>query len=183
MRSLKMTPIQLERWFAKVEKSDGCWLWTGHCSSGARGDYGRVKINGELWSAHRASYAQFVAPIPDGLFVLHRCDVPRCVRPDHLFLGTHDDNMEDMRKKGRVVTPDRSGSANGNARLTDEKVREIIALLPTHNNKQIAALYGVSHHQISLIRRGKSWMHIERDVAKPYASLRRATDFTGVSNG
>lgn len=172
MLDLKLTDKQLSRFMAKVEKleGDGCWLWTG--SLDTKG-YSQLRVNNMRLRGHRVAYVQFVEPIPDGMLVCHHCDVPRCVRPDHLFLGTNSDNMQDMLAKGRANYAEQVGGANRNARLNDEMVREIIALFPTHNNKQIAALYGVSHGAVSLIRRGKSWTHIERDVAKPYASLRR----------
>lgn len=85
-----------ERFWARVDKSGCCWVWTGSCNNKG---YGR--FDGEY--AHRFSWRLLSGPIPDGLNVLHRCDNPPCVRPDHLFLGTVSDNARDMWAKGRGV--------------------------------------------------------------------------------
>lgn len=91
-----------------VEKDGpkGCWLWTGRRSNG----YGRCSFRGRSMMAHRASWIMARGPIPAGLLVLHDCDVPNCVNPDHLFLGTYKTNMDDMYAKGRGPVGDRNGS-------------------------------------------------------------------------
>lgn len=88
----------VERFWERVQKDDGCWEWTGATSAAGYGVFGK---NTKLWFAHRFSYELSNGPIPDGMFVCHQCDNPRCVRPDHLFLGSHKDNMKDMCLKGR----------------------------------------------------------------------------------
>lgn len=94
----KRRPLK-DRFWSKVQKTDGCWEWTG--SRRPKG-YGVFAVNGaRRESAHRVAYALFIGPISAGFFVCHRCDNPRCVRPDHLFLGTQADNMRDMHAKGR----------------------------------------------------------------------------------
>lgn len=89
-----------DRFWAKVHKTDTCWLWTGATSVG----YGMFKHTGlnATVSVHRLAYETLVALIPPGLHVCHRCDVPTCVNPAHLFVGTHRDNMRDSSAKGRA---------------------------------------------------------------------------------
>jgi hypothetical protein len=91
-----------ERLWAKVDKSEGCWLWQG--ATAGEDNYGYIlgEDSKTLIRAHRAAWLVTFGPIPDGLFVLHKCDTPLCVCPDHLFLGTHLENMADRDAKGRV---------------------------------------------------------------------------------
>lgn len=100
-----LTPKVIFRFAARLSSTkSGCVKWSGAC--GERG-HGMIRIRGKVVGAHRVSWMIANGDIPDGLFVLHRCDNPPCVKPSHLFLGTQADNMEDMRAKGR----DRTGAA------------------------------------------------------------------------
>jgi len=143
-------PSEEIRFWAKVEKGEGgaCWKWLG-CKNN---DYGmiRSKQPSICNMAHRLSYTLHYGKIPDGLDVLHKCDNPECTNPDHLFLGTHQDNMLDAAKKGRLAS-----------KLTDENVREIMLKLSLGEKKaRIAEFYGIKSSTLSCILSGKSWSHV-----------------------
>lgn len=107
----------LERFYSKVHKTDACWNWLGAVDGRGYGKF--VTWNGKKHKYHIASRFSWVitnGPIPPGLFVLHHCDNPICVRPDHLFLGTAKINSQDMKQKGRHAF--RVGAANPNAKLS-----------------------------------------------------------------
>lgn len=91
-------PTDTERFWAKVDRTGACWLWVAGVD---RRGYGRFWARGHQHGAHREAYRLTYGEIPDGLFVCHRCDTPLCVRPSHLFLGSHAENMQDMVQKGR----------------------------------------------------------------------------------
>jgi hypothetical protein len=88
-----------DRFWARVEKTEGCWIWTGSLFSGSQ--YGQVKQNGKTKQVHRVSWELHFGPIPESMCVCHKCDNPPCVRPDHFFLGTNYDNTMDSVIKGR----------------------------------------------------------------------------------
>ena len=96
----KLRTTYIDQFISRIEiNADGCWLWKG----GQSGDYGQFwKENYDRCKAHRASYEIFIGEIPDGMDVCHTCDVKKCVRPTHLFVGTRKDNMQDASSKGRI---------------------------------------------------------------------------------
>lgn len=141
--------------YIHYEPMSGCWLWGG--SANDRG-YSQITVNGKPKYVHRISYEIHVGQIPDGLFVCHKCDVSACVNPDHLFLGTPKDNVDDMIQKGRKVV--QIGEECSRAKLTEEEVLQILD--DARSNPEIAKDYNVVPHTISDIKLGKTWKHIER---------------------
>ncbi len=163
--------LYVNRFMAKniPEPNSGCWLWLG-ANSGKDG-YGVFFLRGKNQKAHRASFLLFNGQIPEDMHVLHKCDVPCCVNPSHLFLGTHLDNMKDKKSKGRVARicglkngrytkphMNAVGERNGQSKLTEEDVHRIRK--SSKNNCQLGREYGVSNVLISQIRLRKSWRHI-----------------------
>lgn len=170
------------RFWSKVDQTqEGCWLWQGTLFTQG---YGCFKIAGKLHKAHRLAYTFAKGTIPLGLFVCHHCDNPRCVHPDHLFLGTIRDNVLDSVRKGRWATGDRSGARthperlvrgnkhwshlhpecrqgerNGRSVLSREQVAEIRARYALGSISQLALSeeYKVAQTTISAIVRCKNW--------------------------
>lgn len=169
-----MTKSVLDRYLSYIEINPltNCWEWTASLSNG----YGRFKVKGRMVKVHRWSYSYFKGFKDSTLQVLHKCDNPKCSNPDHLFEGTHTDNMRDMSSKGRARGngKDNKGSENPSSKLEEDKVKLIIEDLPLFNNKELGLKFGVSHGTISLIRRGKTWKHLPRKtISKKYESIKR----------
>lgn len=122
--SQHMSEKDIERFWSKVDirDHDDCWGWKGSRAK-RRGGYGIFSWNSDTWKAHRVAWALTNGPIQTGLSVLHKCDNPSCVNPNHLFLGTDGDNNRDMDAKGRRVPP--RGERNAHAKLTADKAKEI----------------------------------------------------------
>jgi len=114
------------------EPMSGCWLWM-HGVKDEKHPYGVVTLKGKKIKAHRLSYILHKGPIPDGMHVLHKGDNPVCCNPDHLFVGTHTDNMKDMLNKGRRKTS--KGEDGGTSKLSSENVIEIKRKLNIHGKK------------------------------------------------
>ena len=148
-----------ERFWSRVDSSDpdGCWLW----AAGAfEGGYGAMVYGGKLCKASRIAWELTNGPIPDGLWVLHRCDNPPCCNPAHLFIGTPRDNTHDALRKGRWCrTP---GEARWSAKLRDVDVIDIRnRYVPRKVTlKDLADEYGVTFQLISMIVNRKIWTHI-----------------------
>lgn len=125
-----------------------CWIWMGATKPGVW-NYGKFWLNGSLRKAHRAAWTLYRGEIPDGMFVCHTCDVPLCVNPAHLFLGTPADNMADMATKGRDLEG-RVTQGRKIARLSPEQVVEIRGSALSHG--QLAKQFGVSRTTIYSIK-------------------------------
>ena len=144
--------------FTKIE--GGCWLW---CGGKHRLGYGLFKFNGKTRTTHRISWELHRGPIPSGLCVLHKCDVPACVNPEHLFLGTVDDNNKDKSTKGRCATNIHTyGELHWGARLTTKEVQEIRQLYSSGGitQKSLGIRFGVGQAAIWQIVNRKRWKHI-----------------------
>lgn len=154
-----MTPKRTAEFFKSLNKTDSCWNWR---SSAYWDGYGMFSVNGKQRRAHRVSWEIHNSKIPEGLFVLHRCDNRKCVRPSHLFLGTKKDNSLDMVSKGRHRHQVFHGERHPNAKLSDSVIREIRAIANTFlTQKQIGEIYGVSDVLVGLIIRRKAWAHVK----------------------
>lgn len=180
--------LAIERFLNYVHKSDdlvGCWLWT---SATNKDGYGQFSVAGRTVQAHRWGYEYFMGEIPGGLQVLHNCpdgDNPRCVNPEHLWLGTHAENMADMARKGRSIAqahPEKMGRGethwshnqpekrqrgekNSAAKLTDFLVRDILRRYARGGvtQRELSRDYHVSRSNIGLIVTRKIWTHVEMD--------------------
>lgn len=146
---------EAEFWAAVEQADDGCWLWMR--SVDTRG-YGNLMWRGKTMRAHRVAYELIAGPIPagegwHGRVVMHACDNKRCCNPDHLSLGTHADNMADMRLKQRADR--KNGERNGRAILTQQDVAAIRA--DQRSLRAITADYPVSRSAIQRIKAGRAW--------------------------
>jgi hypothetical protein len=137
------------------EPNSGCWLWFGTvCKEG----YGQLSEGGKnchrYHRAHRLSHELFKGPVPKDMYVLHSCDMPCCVNPDHLRIGTQKDNGRDKVIRNRAAKGERQGSAKLNA----EQVLEI--RLDKRSPPQIAKDYGITRQQVGNIQEFRHWRHI-----------------------
>ncbi len=164
----------------EIDPDRGCWLWT---KSVIRG-YGTLGagICGQA-RAHRAAYEAFIGPIPDGMVVCHRCDVPRCINPSHLFLGSQADNIMDMVSKkrhsnGRISKHPNmpKGERMGQAKLTDAIVADIRRRARSGEGfRALSREFGVDHAIISLAARGITWSHVTEPVVESRRVFKRLT--------
>lgn len=149
----------LNRFFEKIVFSPlDCWVWSGSIN---RLGYGQMFALGES-KAHRVSWRLHNGDIPEGMMVLHRCDVRNCVNPEHLFLGTQTDNMRDMVSKGRHKVTPQHGEQNHMSRLTADAVKWIRDKYAAGGvtQKQLAQDCGVSVMTVNRAVRGVSWKTI-----------------------
>lgn len=166
-----------------------CWMWTAARHERGYGAFGlRTRVGRTSIAAHRFSWTLAHGPIPEGALVLHQCDNPPCVRPDHLHLGTNQENMDEAVERKRFVQGDdhwmrrcpervprgddnparryperiRKGSEVNFAKLTEGKVAEILAAVHREGWSVIAARFGVCRRTVELIAAGRTWKHVPR---------------------
>ncbi len=173
----------IERLLDKVlpEPNTGCWLFTGCWDKKNYGKIGGRFREGKLLTATRVSYEYFKGSFDKNLFVLHKCDTPPCVNPDHLFLGTQFDNIQDCIRKGRFIV----GEKHKNHTLSEKIVLDILSLFTAgHRQTEISKKTGVSRPMVCRIIKGKSWAHV--NVVRHSGDLRglentRRRKFVGIS--
>lgn len=138
--------------WGRVQRSPGCWVWTGGTNKKGYGDY--AQLDGKRDRAHRVAYRIEHGPIPPGRCVCHACDNPPCCNPDHLFLGTLAANNADMKAKSRHAF----GERNGGAKLVAQQVLNIRA--DVRPASAIADEYEISTSLVSMIRNRTAWRHL-----------------------
>jgi len=145
-----------ERILRRINKVDGCWIWTG-CLDQA--GYGDMTFLGKSLRVHRAAYAAWNGKIPKGKFVCHTCDLPACCNPDHLFLGSPLANRRDAAKKGRFDSC--RGENHYYSKLKNKDVEKMKRLFKEDiPMKMIAKIFGVSLGTVENIKYGRGWKHI-----------------------
>lgn len=152
--------VDVERFWSLFDVTPGCWEWRGPTNNMGYGKF-NMRHAADVWRpryAHRVSW-HLEHGDPGALHVCHRCDNPRCVNPAHLFLGTQAENMADCATKGRATNGGEvRGERHGNAKLTDELVREIRA--SAERGTVLAKRYGVTPTVICAVRKGHIWRHV-----------------------
>ena len=144
--------------WARVDCSGECWLWTGSKTSMG---YGNLRADGRSVLAHRHALSLSGVEVPRSSVVRHHCDTPACVNPAHLAVGTHKDNTADMMRRGRGRHGCVSGSRHPGAVLRESDVALMKLLMECGvRGARLAALYGVSQAKVSQIRLGQSWRHV-----------------------
>jgi len=159
---MELTEKNIKNFWKKVDVKgeDECWEWTG--AKNRKNGYGNIKINYKKYRSHRISWILANGKIPEKMCVCHSCDNPGCVNPNHLFLGTHQDNMNDMINKNRNKIPDNSGEKSGNHKLTEQEVLEIKSKYKwyVYTYKMLSEEYCVNYRTILDIIHRKTWKHI-----------------------
>jgi hypothetical protein len=148
-----------------IKQDDGCWIFQGAKNCHGYGMIGLGKRSDGIERCHRVSYRHFIGEIPKGMFICHKCDVPACVNPEHLFIGTPKDNHTDMRNKNRHSNPPRNlhdcGEYRYNSKLNDDLVRNIrIEYSHGASMYSIAKRLQMSNTTISKVINRLSWKHV-----------------------
>ena len=160
------TPLDLEKFQRKIIRTRGCWEWAGGCFTSGYGSFRLADRRNLL--AHRVAWMIVNGPIPQGKVVRHSCDNPRCVRPDHLLLGTHADNVKDKVDRGR-----QRGSRGEDHYLHKLTAEEVIDIRQRHQRGEQSYLLAQEYHVTSqtlcdVIKR-RTWAHLDDGIPKPPA--------------
>jgi len=145
------------KFWSRVAIGPGCWDWQAAKIGGTGGGYGSICMQGEYWRAHRAAWKLVYGRLPRHAQVLHHCDNRSCVKPSHLYLGNHADNMRDKVVRKRSAWGERQHSA----KLTASQVREIRALGDSLTRAELGRRYGVRDITVLRILRRQIWRHLE----------------------
>lgn len=142
-----------EKFWKRVDKSEpsGCWTWQGYCQR-----FGHGWLGSRFGLAHRFAWKLLRGPLADDVCLLHHCDNPPCVNPDHLYIGDRKDNMRDKVARGRV----QKGQDSALARLKDEDVREIRRLKAEKTAGEVGAMFGITASHIFHIWARRAWKHL-----------------------
>jgi hypothetical protein len=152
----------------ECDAATGCWLWRR--STMTKG-YGQLAFRGRIVAAHRLSYEAHCGAIPEGAFVLHSCDTRACVNPEHLRIGTHAENMAEMKARGRQA----SGARNAGAKLDADAVDAMRSVSRGNrvSNRELGLAFGVSPTQAHRIRHGEKWGLESRGIRTPHGGMPR----------
>lgn len=171
----RMPTVMIERFWARVNKTSTCWLWTGRRFGGT--DYGSFNVcvltwRGPAWrpeSAHRLAYELSVGPIPRGMHVLHSCDIPTCCNPEHLRIGTDADNKRDVVLRQRMPR----GRRHHMAKVTERDVRRMRKQYARGHVTQaeLAQKFGVDFGTINPMLHGRTWQHVGGPIIPPGVRL------------
>jgi len=147
-----------QRFMSKVDTSGDCWEWLGGRKHSH--GYGGFYLNGKMDFAHRVAFKLFVRDLEPNECVLHRCDNPSCVNPNHLLAGSQAENMADMRSKDRAANVGPKGSLHGSHKLVEADIPTIRARLKTESAAAVSRDYGVADTTILAIKNGTNWRHV-----------------------
>lgn len=178
-RRRRLKEVRIEEFFDKLQRPEGCWLFDGAREVNGYGYLVNPLNDGPKYiTAHRVAWILKNGPIPEGMVVMHKCDIRACCNPDHLRLGTHADNAQDTINKGRNSS---QGVRNLHAVLSEEQVREVLSRSTGARGEgaKFAREYKVSPGTMHALLRGKSWAHIPRarpPVKRPYVRRRSSPD-------
>lgn len=162
-RSMSPDPSERLRFYGWTERLvipelGNCWEWAGPGHKNRQMNYGNIRFNKKWIQIHRLAYETWVGPIPEGLIVRHKCDNPPCMNPDHLEIGTHRDNFNDMVKRGRYA----SSTKRKAAKISEQEVVEIRDEYSRGvlTQKMIGEIYGVSDNMVSQIVNRVYWRNV-----------------------